>query len=121
MHSPQGMKVNIDMPIYLLTNIKNKSKIYDPQATNVFWWVREISLKAQSAIKYTGSIQEWQLRRRGKQYKKIIITNHYRGKERSRPRVQRIKEKINELLNSSFFVLELSIVAFPPTNVKSKT
>jgi hypothetical protein len=79
-----------------------------------FLWVREISLKAQSVIKYTGSIQERQLRRRGKQYKKIIITNHYRGKERSRPKVQRIKEKRNELFNGSLFVLELSIVAIPP-------
>jgi len=27
---------------------------------------------------------------------------------------KRIKEKRNELLNGSFFILELSIVAFPP-------
>jgi len=73
--------------------------------------VRENSLKAQRAIKYTKSIQERQLRRRGKQYKKIMIINHYRGKERSRPRIQRKKEKRNELLNGSFFILELFIVA----------
>jgi len=48
-------------------------------------------------IKYTKSIQERQLRRR-KQYKEIIKTNHKRGKERSRPRVQRIKEKRNKLV-----------------------
>jgi hypothetical protein len=76
--------------------------------------VRENSLKAQRAIKYTKSIQERQLRRRGKQYKKIMIINHYRGKERSRPRIQRKKEKRNELLNGSFFILELSIIALPP-------
>jgi hypothetical protein len=62
----------------------------------------------------TQSIQERQLRRRGKQNKKIIITNHYRGKERNRPRIQRMKEKRNELINGCFFVLELSIVALPP-------
>jgi hypothetical protein len=61
-----------------------------------------------------GSIQERQLRRRGKQYKKIIIINHYRGKEHNRPRIQRMKEKRNELLNGSLFVLKLSIVVFPP-------
>jgi hypothetical protein len=68
--------------------------------------------------KWTWSIQEKRLRRRRKQYKEIIKAKHQRSEERNRPRE---KEKSNELLNGPFFVLELSIVTFPPQAPQKET